>query len=84
MAAEETKEIVETIPPGKPIPSASKQIQDSMNSYVNLAKSTLENTVASARNGDMRDRLSDSMSIFGDRMSQMVDKAKSTVQNFRN
>ena len=73
-----------TVPPGKPIPSASKQIQDSMNSYVNKAKTSLENTVASAKNGDMRERLTDSMSSFGDRMSQMVDMAKNTVQNFRN
>ena len=55
-----------------------------MNSYVNKAKTSLENTVASAKNGDMRERLTDSMSTIGDRMSQVVDMAKNTVQSFRN
>lgn len=78
------RELIKTVPPGKPIPPASKQIHDSVNSYVNRAKSSIENTVNSAKSGDMKDKLADSMSTFGEKVSSMMDKAKSSVQNLRN
>ena len=71
------------VPPGKPIPPASKQIQNSMNSYMSRAKSSIESTMSSAKSGDIKEKLTDSMSSFGDKMSQVMDKAKSTVQNLR-
>ena len=48
------------------------------------AKSSIENTVSSAKSGDMKEKISDSMSSLGDKMSQVMDKAKTTVQNLRN
>lgn len=72
------------VPPGKPIPPASKQIQDSMSNYMNKAKNSIESTVNSAKSGDMKDKIVDSMSTLGEKMNSMMDKAKSTVQNLRN
>ena len=71
------------VPPGKPIPPASKQIQNSMNSYMSRAKSSIESTMSSAKSGDIKEKFTDSMSSFGDKMSQVMDKAKSTVQSLR-
>ena len=71
-------------PPGKPIPPPSKQIQNSVNTYMGKAKSTIENTVSSAKSGDMKELLSDNISTFGAKMSDVFDKAKQKVQNMKN
>lgn len=70
--------------PGKPIPPPSKQIHNSVNTYVEKAKSTFENTVSSAKSGDMKEKLSDNLSSLGEKMTSVFDKAKQKVQNFTN
>ena len=55
-----------------------------MSNYMNKAKNSIESTVNSAKSGDMKDKIVDSMSTLGERMNSMMDKAKSTVQNLRN
>ncbi|KAK8825159.1 hypothetical protein WA556_006447 [Blastocystis sp. ATCC 50177/Nand II] len=77
--AEETRTIVNTVPPGKPIPPVTKKIQGSVNSMMEKAKSSMD----SAKSGDMKEKLADSMSTLGEKMSSMMDKAKNTVQGFR-
>ena len=76
--------IHEIVPPGKPIPAPSKQIQNSMNSYVEKAKSTIENTVTSAKSGDMKEKLSDNITSLSEKMSNVFDKAKHKVQSMTN
>ena len=76
--------IHEIVPPGKPIPAPSKQIQNSMNSYVEKAKSTIENTVTSAKSGDMKEKLSDNITSLSEKMSNVFDKAKQKVQSMTN
>lgn len=83
------KQVFSVIPhdealPGKPIPPPSKQLHNSVNSYVEKAKSTLENTVSSAKSGDMKEKLSDNLSSLGEKMTNVFDKAKQKVQNFTN
>lgn len=92
--ADETKETVQTsrrfhtrsylAPPGKPIPPPSKQIHNSVNSYMEKAKSTLDATVSSAKTGEMKEKLSDNLSTLGEKMTTMFGKAKQTVQSFKN
>ena len=76
--------IHQIVPPGKPIPAPSKQIQNSMNSYVEKAKSTIENTVTSAKSGDMKEKLSDNITSLSEKMSNVFDKAKQKVQSMTN
>ena len=55
-----------------------------MSTYVGKAKSTLENTVSSAKSGDMKEILSDNISNLGAKMSDVFGKAKQKVQNLKN
>ena len=50
-----------------------------MNSYVEKAKSTIENTVTSAKSGDMKEKLSDNITSLSEKMSNVFDKAKQKV-----
>ena len=64
--------IIDIVPPGKPVPSASKQIQSSVNSYMSKAKSSIENTVSSAKSGDMKEKIDPYLQPLYDALEDMI------------